>query len=75
MLVEVSALGEKGLPVNRSDLHYSLVTLPGTFSALELACLIEVGARQVLAMQDGGFGFVEEYEQALRARRDEGSQR
>ena len=67
MLVEVSALGEKGLPVNRSDLHYSLVTLPGTFSALELACLIEVGARQVLAMQDGGFGFEEEYEQAMRS--------
>lgn len=69
VFVEVSALGEKGLPVNRSDLHYSLVTLPGSFSALELACLIEVGARQVLAMQDGGFGFEEEYEQAMRSGR------
>lgn len=72
--MEVSALGEKGLPVNRSNLHYNLVTLPGSFSAMELACLIEVGARQVLAMQVGGFGFEEEYQQALRVRRDEGSQ-
>ncbi len=57
MLVEVSALGQKGLLVSRVDPRNSLVTLLGTLSALELACLIEVGARQVLAMQDGGFGF------------------
>lgn len=64
-LVEVSALGEKDLLVNRSDLRYSLVTLPGSFSPLELACLIEVGARQVLTMDDGGFAFEEEYQQAM----------
>lgn len=71
MLVDVSELGEKGWPVNRSDPHQSLVTLPGTFSALELACLIEVSARRVLAMQDGGFGFEEEYQQAMSSGRSE----
>jgi len=67
VLVEVSAIGEKGLPVNQPLLTYTLETLPGNFTALDLACLIEIGARQVLGMGDGGFGFEKEVQEALRA--------
>jgi tetratricopeptide (TPR) repeat protein len=67
VLVEVSAIGEKGLPVNRPEVSYTLETLTGSFTALQLACLIELGARQVLGMADGGFGFEGEVQEALRA--------
>lgn len=66
VLVEVSAIGEKGLPVNQPLRTYTLETLPGSFTALQLACLIEVGARQVLGMADAGFGFEGEVREALR---------
>ncbi|MGB5133819.1 MAG: tetratricopeptide repeat protein [Prochlorococcaceae cyanobacterium] len=66
VLVEVGAIGEKGLPVNQTLRTYTLETLPGTFTALQLACLIEIGARQVLGMADAGFGFEEELREALR---------
>jgi hypothetical protein len=66
--VEVSAIGEKGLPVNQPLRSYTLETLPGTFTALQLACLIEIGARQVLGMADAGFGFEVEVQEALRSR-------
>ncbi len=66
VLVEVSAIGEKGLPVNQPLRSYTLETLPGTFTALQLACLIEIGARQVLEMADAGFGFEREMQEALR---------
>ncbi|MCP9889032.1 tetratricopeptide repeat protein [Cyanobium sp. ATX 6A2] len=65
VLVEVSAIGEKGLPVNQPLIAYNLETLPGSFSALQLACLIEIGARQVLGMADAGFGFEGEVQEAL----------
>jgi tetratricopeptide (TPR) repeat protein len=66
VLVEVSAIGEKGLPVNQLLLTYTLETLPGSFTALQLACLIEIGARQVLGMPDAGFGFEGEFREALK---------
>jgi len=66
VLVEVSAIGEKGLPVNRPEVGYTLETLSGSFTALQLACLIEIGARQVLGMADAGFGFEGEVREAAR---------
>ncbi len=67
VLVEVAAIGEKGLPVNQPGVSYSLKTLSGTFTALELACLIDVGGRLVLGMEQGGFEFEAEYQEALRS--------
>lgn len=67
VLVEVAAIGEKGLPVNQLEVTYSLKTLSGTFTALELACLIDVGGRLVLGMEQGGFEFEAEYQEALRS--------
>lgn len=66
VLVEVSSIGEKGLPVNRPEVTYTLETLAGSFTALQLACLIEIGARQVLGMADAGFGFEGEVREVLR---------
>ncbi|MEO1004207.1 MAG: tetratricopeptide repeat protein [Cyanobacteria bacterium J06638_7] len=66
VLVDVGAIGEKGLPVNKPLRIYNFETLPGTFTALQLACLIEVGARQMLRMADAGVGFEGEMREALR---------
>lgn len=66
VLVEVAAIGEKGLPVNHPGLSYSLETLSGTFTALELACLIDVGGRLVLGMDKGGFEFEAEYAESAK---------
>lgn len=66
VLMEAAAIGEKGLAVNQPELSYRLETLPGAFSGLQLAALIEIGARQVLDLADGGFGFGAELEEALR---------
>jgi tetratricopeptide (TPR) repeat protein len=61
-----AAIGEKGLAMNQPELSYRLETLPGAFSGLQLVALIEISARQVLGLADGGFGFGAEVEQALR---------
>ncbi len=65
VLVEVSAIGAKGLPVNQPGVSYSLETLSGTFTALELACLIDVGGRLVLGMDKGGFECEAEHAEAV----------
>jgi len=67
VLVEVSTIGEKGLPVILLLLSCTLEILPGSFTVRQLACLIEIGARQVLGMADAGFGFEAEVQEALRA--------
>jgi hypothetical protein len=66
LFLEAATLGEKGLRVNDPAAVHRLQTLPGTFTALQLACLIHVGAQQLLNGADSGFGFGGEYQEAVR---------
>lgn len=63
---EAATLGEKSLRVNDPAAVYRLQTLPGTITALQLACLIHLGAQQRLNGADSGFGFGGEYQEAVR---------
>ena len=43
ILMELAALGQKGLPVNEPTRTYQLRSLPGDHSAPHLVCLLHVG--------------------------------
>ena len=62
---EIAVLGRSGLDVNDSAQKYRLKSLPGTFSALHLVCLMYVGFKRFAPDQDIGFDLAGEYAAAL----------
>lgn len=65
ILMELAALGQKGLPVNDAKQKYQLRTLPGEYSALHLVCLLHVGIKQFNPSQGSGFDVEQEYAAAV----------
>jgi tetratricopeptide (TPR) repeat protein len=65
ILMEVAALGQKGLPVNDAKTTFRLRSLPGEFTALHLVCLLHVGMRQLDPAQGSGFDIEREYQAAV----------
>ena len=51
VVIEIARLGESGLKINEPEVRYSLDSLEGDFSGLELLCLMHVGFQQ---LQPGG---------------------
>jgi hypothetical protein len=62
---EIAMLGTKGINPNNSDELYSLKTLPGSFSGLQLLCLEYVGFKILDPSVDIGFDLSKEYAQAM----------
>jgi Flp pilus assembly protein TadD len=63
---EIAMLGTKGINPNNSDEFYSLKSLPGSFSALQLLCLEYVGFKILDPSVDIGFDLSKEYAQAMK---------
>ena len=63
-VLEIARLGESGLKVNEPEIRYSLDSLEGDFSGLELLCLMHVGFQQLQPSSDCGSGLDQEYEMA-----------
>ncbi|MFT5290597.1 MAG: Flp pilus assembly protein TadD [Planctomycetota bacterium] len=61
IVLEITALGDRGLDTNSTDKKYALRKLPGKFSGLELVCLMYVGLKQVAPEADIGFDLSREY--------------
>ncbi len=63
---EIATLGMNGINPNDPALKYTLRTLPGEFTGLQLLCYMHVMWQQVAPEMDTGFDLRREYEQALK---------
>ncbi len=66
VLSEVAAVGQGGLQINEPGTSRTLKNLPGTWSDLALACLIQVGMKRLTPDEDSGLGIEAEYQEAVR---------
>ena len=62
---EIGMLGRNGLDINSPEQKYSLKSLEGKFSGLQLVCYMYVGFKQIDSSMDVGIDFANEYKQAL----------
>lgn len=62
--MEVALLGKQGLRINDPDTRYTLRSMEGEFSALNLLCLMHVGVRSFDPNADTATGLDKEYEVA-----------
>jgi hypothetical protein len=62
--MEVALLGRQGLRINDPDTRYTLRSMAGEFSALNLLCLMHVGVRGFDPSADTGTGLDKEYDVA-----------
>ena len=58
---EIGMLGARGLDINNPASSYTLRSLPGVFSGLNLMSMMYVGFRQIAPDQDIGFDLASEY--------------
>jgi tetratricopeptide (TPR) repeat protein len=63
---EIALLGRSGLEVNNPDRKYSLRSLPGEYTGLQLMSYMYVAFKQIAPDQNIDFDLSKEYEQALR---------
>jgi hypothetical protein len=66
LLMEVAAVGQKGLAINDPDQRHRLNSYRGgkIVSAMQAACILFVGAKLLMPGQDTGLDFEKEYEMA-----------
>jgi tetratricopeptide (TPR) repeat protein len=63
---EIALLGQRGIDVNDSAQKYTLRSLPGNFSGLQLMALMYVSFQQIAPGQSIGFDLAAEYAMAQR---------
>lgn len=61
---EIAKLGESGLSINNPDKRYSLKSLKGDFSGLQLLSMMHVGLKQIDPSMDSQSGLDAEYDAA-----------
>ena len=61
---EIAMLGRQGLDINNPDKKYTLKSLGGTFSGLQLVSYMYVGLKQLSPEMDAGIDLGREFEQA-----------
>ena len=62
---EITLLGRQGLDMNDPTPKYTLKTLPGQFSGLQLVAYLYVGMKKLAPDADAGIDLAREYAQAL----------
>jgi tetratricopeptide (TPR) repeat protein len=62
---EIAMLGTRGLDVNSPEQKYTLNSIPGNFSGLQLLCIEYVGFQIINPSLDLGFDLSREYQAAL----------
>jgi hypothetical protein len=58
---EIALLGRNGLDTNDSTPKYTLRSLPGAYSGLQLVSMMFVGFKQIEPTLDAGFDLSQEY--------------
>ena len=61
---EIGMMGQNGLAVNNPSKKYTLNTMSGEFTGLQLVCYMYVGFKSFAPEQDVGMDFSEEYRMA-----------
>ena len=62
---EIALKGRGGLDINNPDKKYTLNSLPGTFTGLQLVSYMYVGFQKIATGQDVGIDLSQEYEMAI----------
>jgi len=65
IVMEIALLGERGLQINKPEIRYTLNTLPGDFSGLQLLSIMHVGIRLLDPKADTSTGLDREYDMAM----------
>jgi Flp pilus assembly protein TadD len=65
LVYEITMLGRGGLDINDAEQKYTLTSLPGKFSGMQLVSLMYTGFKQIDPGMDSGIDLSREYEQAL----------
>lgn len=63
--MEAATLGQSGLDVNNPDKAYELRTIPGTYSGLNVVCILHTALQQIAPGNESGFDIQSEYDRAL----------
>ena len=66
--IEIATLGQQGLDVNNPEARYTLRSLPGDFTGLQLVSYMYVAFQQLAPDHDIGFDLAQEYEMAQEMR-------
>ncbi len=64
IVMEIAQLGQSGLAINKPEKRYTLKSLPGDFSGLELVSMMHVGFRMFDPNMDPETGLEREYQMA-----------
>jgi tetratricopeptide (TPR) repeat protein len=64
VVYEIAVLGRSGLDIHDTAQRYTLNSLPGRFSGMQLVCLMYTGSRLIQPDLDCGIDFSKEYEEA-----------
>jgi Flp pilus assembly protein TadD len=73
LVMEMAALGEKGLPVNDPDQRFRLRLIEGEFSGLQIVCMMHVGLKLLDPKLGSGFDIDREYATALTMHKNKNS--
>ena len=65
LTLEIAVLGRRGLDVNDATRQYTLTSLPGEHSGLQLVCIMYAGMKALAVDANVGFDLAAEYEAAL----------
>lgn len=68
VVMEIGLLGQGGLQINKPEVRYSLTSLPGDFSGLQLVSIMHAGIRLLDPKAETGTGLDREYEMAMALR-------
>lgn len=71
MSFEIGLLGRHGLEINNPTKKFTLRTVPGEFTALQLVCMMYAGFKQFEPGLDVGLDFSKEYDLALKLTKSE----
>ncbi len=67
---EIAFKGRSGLDVNNPDKKYTIRSLPGVFTGLQLVSYMYVGFKKIAPDQDTGMDLSQEYTMALQLYED-----
>jgi hypothetical protein len=68
IVMEIALKGQEGLDIHTPDRKYTLGTLPGEFSGMQLVAMMYAGVQQMQPGADAGIDLKMEYNAALALR-------
>lgn len=73
--METATLGQGGIDIRNPDKSYKLRTIPGSYSGLNVVCILHSAIQKIAPGEDSGFDVQAEYEEALKLFNDNNNER